>query len=102
MPQSPIDTSYRRRLRQAVFPDVEGSAPDPGRPAVLSGLILDAGPQLLVLATNDGVEVRLPISDETSVWYAGNADLAALQPGRRAIVRPTPNGSAAERIWLDI
>lgn len=100
--QSPIDTSNRRRLRQAVFPDTEGSAPDPGRPAVVSGLILEATPRHLMLATSDGREVRLPISVDTTVWYAGNTDQAALQPGRRAIARPTADGSAAERIWLDI
>ncbi|HEU5157323.1 MAG TPA: hypothetical protein VFU43_10020 [Streptosporangiaceae bacterium] len=102
MQQSPIDTSYRRRLRQAVFPDAESSAPDPIRPAVVAGLILEARPHELVLATHDGNEVRQPISEQTVVWYAGKADHAALQPARRAIVRLTPDGSVAERIWLDI
>jgi hypothetical protein len=102
MPQSPIDTAYRRRLRQAVLPDAESSAPDPRRPAVVTGLVLDAGPRMLVLANSDGREVRLAISDQTPVWYAGKADHTALQPARRAIVRPTPDGSAAERVWLDI
>lgn len=102
MQLSPIDTSYRRRLRQAVFPDAESSAPDPRRPAVVAGLILEAGPRMLVLATPQGKEARQPISEQTTVWYAGKADLAALQPGRRVIVRPAPDGSGAERIWVDI
>jgi hypothetical protein len=102
MQPSPIDTSYRRRLRQAVFPDAESSPPDQTRPAVVAGLILEAGPRLLVLATPNGTEVRQPVSDQTAIWYAGKADLAALQPGRRAIVRPAPDGSAADRIWVDI
>ena len=102
MQPSPIHTSDRRRLRQAVFPDAASSMPDPIRPAVMAGLILEAGPRLLVLATPQGNEVRQPISDQTAVWYAGKADLAALQPGRRAIVRPTPDGSLADRIWVDI
>ncbi|HEX6467928.1 MAG TPA: hypothetical protein VF069_02455 [Streptosporangiaceae bacterium] len=95
MPQSPIDAAYRRRLRQAVFPDVEGSAPDQGWPAAVAGLVLEAGPRLLVLATNDGHEVRVAVSEKTSVWYAGAAATSALQPGRRAIVRPAaPRPSA--------
>ena len=49
MQLSPIDTSYRRRLRQAVFPEAESSAPDPGRPAVVAGHMLVAGPRLEVL-----------------------------------------------------
>ena len=102
MQQSPIDTSYRRRLRQAVFPVAESSAPEPRRPAAVTGLILEAGPGLLTLATSDGREVRQPISDQTAVWYAGTADRTALQPGRRAIVRPTPDGSVADRVWVDI
>ena len=102
MPQSPIDATYRRRLRQAVLPDVAASAPEPVGPVTLSGLVLDAGPRLLVLATCDGDEVRLALSDRTSVWYAGPAGPSALQPGRRAIVRPTADGQAADRVWLDI
>jgi hypothetical protein len=92
MPQSPIDAAYRRRLRQAVFPDAEGSAPDQGLPAAVSGLVLEAGQGLLVLATNEGDEVRLALSEKTSVWYAGPAGISALQPGRRAIVRPAADG----------
>jgi hypothetical protein len=104
MPQSPIDTAYRRRLRQAVFPDAMGSVPAAARPAVRSGLILEAAPHLLILATNDGVEERLPISEDTTVWYAGRADHTALQAGRRAIVRPGSSGpgGSVDRVWLDI
>lgn len=102
MQLSPIDTSNRRRLRQAVLPDAESSAPDPRRPAVVAGLILEAGPHLLVLADAHGNEIRQPISDQTATWYAGKADHSALQPGRWAIVRPTPDGSAADRVWVDI
>jgi hypothetical protein len=76
--------------------------PDAGSPAASYGLILDASPHLLVLATPSGDEVRLPMTDATDVWYAGKADVSALRPGRRAIVRPTPDGLAAERIWVDI
>jgi hypothetical protein len=102
MPRSPIDAAYRRRLRQAVFPQAAGAPPDPEWPPTVYGLVLDVTPHLLLLASTSGDEVRLSLSDETSVWHAGQADLSAVQPGRRAIVRPTSDGSAAERIWLDI
>lgn len=102
MPQSRIDASSRRRLRQAVVPDPDRPEPNPAPAAAVSGLILDASPHLIVLATPAGTEARLPMSDATSIWYAGKADLSALQPGRRAIIRPSADGLAAERVWVDI
>jgi hypothetical protein len=103
MPQTRKPASHRRRLRDAVVPGVEGSAPSPAQPAAaLSGLILDASPHLLVLVTTDGEQVRLPMSEATTVWYAGRAGLSALQAGRRVIVRPTSDGLAADRIWVEI
>jgi hypothetical protein len=97
-----------------VVPGVDGAAPKPrpdagpeqapsSAPVVAAcGLILDAGPHLLVIATPADDEVRLPMSDETSVWHAGKSDLSALRPGRQVIVRPTGDGLAAARIWVDI
>jgi hypothetical protein len=131
MPESRIDASNRRRLRQAVMPGVERPAPkraadattdaaaeaktdtdaadsgtnapaDQDPLAAVCGLILDAGPQLLVIATSSGDEARLPMTDDTSVWYAGKAGRSELRPGRRVVVRPTGDGLAAERIWVDI
>src|ERR687896_1289623 len=126
MPQPHIDASNRRRLRQAVMPGVKRPEPervpdstadattdaagtaaaDPGTDTspltATSGLILDASPHLLVIATSSGAEARLAMSDDTSVWYAGKAGPSALRAGRRAIVRPTADGLAAERIWVDI
>jgi hypothetical protein len=103
MPQPHKPASDRRRLREAVVPGVAGSAPSPAPPAAaLSGLILDASPHLLFLVTTDGEQVRLPMSEATTVWYAGRSGLSALQAGRRVIVRPTSDGLAADRIWVEI
>ncbi len=124
MPESRMEASNRRRLRQAVMPGVErperaadattDSTPDAatdqgttatgsqGPLAAAGGLILDASPHMLVIATTSGDESRLPMTGDTSVWYAGKAGPSALRPGRRVVVRPTGDGLAAERIWVDI
>jgi hypothetical protein len=95
----------RRRLREAVFDDHSAEHHDgDSRPLRgIEGTIVDASPHLLLLSAPDGSEVRLPISAMASIWHAGRAGLAALRPGRNAIVRPTDAGGlAAERIWVDI
>ncbi len=85
----------------------------PGEPPLRAaeGRIVDASPHLLVLgapgpATADGApahrEYRLPMSEKTSVWHGGRSGPEALQPGRDAVVRPTGDGLAADRIWVDI
>ncbi|GAA2455501.1 hypothetical protein GCM10010191_88420 [Actinomadura vinacea] len=47
-------------------------------------------------------ETRLPLTSSTTVWHGGRGGLAALRPGREVIVRPTPDGLGADRIWVDI
>ncbi|MFD0683788.1 hypothetical protein [Actinomadura fibrosa] len=49
-----------------------------------------------------GAEIRLPMSDGTSVWHGGRGGLAALRPGREVIVRPKGDGLGADRVWVDI
>ncbi|MFC5750762.1 hypothetical protein [Actinomadura rugatobispora] len=94
----------RRRYRELVLGGSEppGTAPGPRRPPrVLAGTVLDASPHLLVLRGSGG-EVRLPMTSATSVWHGGRGGLAALLPGREVIVRSTPDGLGADRIWVDI
>lgn len=93
----------RRMLRSAVL----GAAPErlltPGEPPLraVEGRIVDASPHLLVLKS--GIrEFRVPMSDATKVWHGGRADLGALVPGREVVVRPTGDGLAADRIWVEI
>lgn len=93
----------RRNHRAAVLSEPPPARSDADRlplRAVL-GTISDAGPQFLALQTVDG-EFRIPLSPTTSVWHGGRAGVDALHPGRQAIVRPTPDGLAAEQIWVDI
>ena len=102
----------RRRLRAAVrgepgdLPgDLSPGEHDSGARPLRSveGTVIEASPHLLVLATADGTEVRVPISARAFIWHAGPAGVAALQPGRDVILRPTAGGGlAAERIWVDI
>jgi hypothetical protein len=95
----------RRRLREAVFRDPLTYPEDddswPRR--AIEGVILDASPHVLVLATADGSQARLPMSAGVSIWYDGRAEPTALRPGRHAVVRPAEAGGlAAEHIWVDI
>jgi hypothetical protein len=98
----------RRRLRAAVHGE-PGDRPSEEYDAAarplrsIEGTVVEASPHLLVLATADGAEVRVPISADAFIWHAGPAGVAALQPGRDVILRPTDGGGlTAERIWVDI
>jgi hypothetical protein len=104
----------RRRLRSAVLGVPERLlASDGPSPRAVEGRIVDATPHLLVLwgpscdaDDADGAdghrEYRVPLTERTSVWHGGRAGTEALQPGREAVVRPTSDGLAADRIWVDI
>ncbi|MCW2918880.1 MAG: hypothetical protein JWN52_6948 [Actinomycetia bacterium] len=89
-------------LREAVLPrlPVQLSGEPPLR--AFTGRILDASPHLLVLRTDEGEELRLPMSASTTVWHGGRSGLFALRPGRVAIVRPGPHVQEVERVWVDI
>ncbi|RKS79441.1 hypothetical protein BZB76_0907 [Actinomadura pelletieri DSM 43383] len=121
MPPPPPSGASRRRRRAAVL----GTPPDDARPErarrpldVVTGIVLDASPHLLVVGTSGG-EARLAISEATTVWHGGRGGTALLRPGRRVVVRPrdagpgaaddgrtparVPGGArAADRIWVDI
>lgn len=97
---------YRRqRLRESVrLAPAARRAPESGSESSLAvtGRILDASPHVLVLRGIDHAEIRLAMTESTTVWHGGRSSLAALQPGRSVIVRPDPGGLQAERIWVDI
>ncbi|WP_067485533.1 hypothetical protein [Actinomadura hibisca] len=94
----------RRRLREAVLGSEprQPAPPVAGTPSlrVLTGLVLDASPHLLVVRTPAG-EARLPMTGATTVWHGGRGGLAALRPGREVVVRVGGDGLAAERVWVD-
>jgi hypothetical protein len=102
VPAPRSDVSRRRALSEAVLPRLrrQWSGTPPLR--ALAGRVLDAGPHLLVLRTGEGGELRLPMSQATTVWHGGRSRLAALRPGREVIVRPGPRGQEVERVWVDI
>jgi hypothetical protein len=105
MPSSRELVLRRRRLREAVLDEPPPARRDAGAKPLrgVAGTIVDASPHLLVLATPDGTQVRMPISARASVWYAGRSGPTALRPGRQVIVRPAASGGlAAERIWVNI
>lgn len=95
----------RRRLREAALGEPPSEPPDPGSLPLrcVEGTVIDASPHLLILATRDGSEVRLPISASAFVWHAGPAGVEAIRPGRDVVVRAAESGGmTAERIWVDI
>ncbi|MEO5874733.1 MAG: hypothetical protein ABIS86_19655 [Streptosporangiaceae bacterium] len=94
---------HRRKLRSAVLGEAPERLLTPGEPPLraVEGRILDASPHLLVL-TSRGRELRMVMSESTRVWHGGMADGGALVPGRDVVVRPTGDGLAADRIWVDI
>ncbi|WP_460363755.1 hypothetical protein [Actinocorallia lasiicapitis] len=67
----------------------------------MEGRIVDASPHLLVLR-HGVLELRVPMSLQTKVWYGGRAGLNELVTGRDVVVRPTVDGLGADRIWVDI
>lgn len=96
----------RRRFREAVRgeqpPSEEydaGARPLRG----VEGTVVEASPHLLVLATPDDSEIRVPIAAGAVIWHAGRSDVTALRPGRDVVVRPAGEGGlTAERMWVDI
>jgi hypothetical protein len=95
----------RRRLREAALGERPPEQYDAGaRPLRgIEGSVIEASPHLLVIATPDGAEVRVPISADAFIWHAGKAGSSALRPRRDVTVRPAgAGGLTAERIWVDI
>lgn len=104
-PQDRAGMYRRQRLRESVRLAPAGRrTPESGSKSsrAIAGRILDASPHVLVLHDADDAEVRLAMTESTTVWHAGRSSMAALQPGRSVIVRPSPDGLQAERIWVDI
>lgn len=98
------DPHRRHRLRESVLSTTASpEIPAPSRTlGALAGRVLDASPHVLVLNSPADEEIRLPMTETTTVWHGGGSGLAALLPGRSVIVRPTPDGLQADRVWVDI
>jgi hypothetical protein len=115
----PVRFARRSRLKAAVLgrrnePDPSVPAARDGGPAdygadygtalayTVTGRILDASPQILVLSTNQG-EQRFPLSAAAKAWRGGPVSPAALRHGDHAIVRRSlPGGPVVDRIWAEV
>jgi len=116
--------SKRRLLKAAVFPPRPGLPPgtttqDPGLargadpagagfadlgllPRAVSGRVLEASPQVLVLG-DEIAQQRFVLTPDATAWRGALVDPAALRPGDRAVVRLHPASQrTADRIWANI
>ena len=109
---SPVRYARRRLLKSALFgmaddrgPMSSARSPDALSSAVthvVTGIVLDVSPHVLVLQTAAGEE-RLTLAASTTAWRCGVVAPAALRQGDRAIVkRNYARIAVADRIWAEI
>jgi hypothetical protein len=98
----------RRRARAAAvlgrdLPPLGPAAGGSAAHGVVTGVIRDVSPHLLVLENAEGAEVRLVIAPWATAWAGGDTAPADVPPGTRAIIRTAgEHGRVADRIWADI
>jgi hypothetical protein len=107
----------RYLLKSAVFgrpawhegPDQEPSA-GPGMttgllvplPRAVTGVVIDASPQVLVIGHGD-TEERFALTADASAWRGAKTDPAAVRTGDQAVVRRhNASREVADRIWANI
>lgn len=92
----------RRRLQGAVLGRAELPGLEPPEPRAAYGRLLDASPQLLTVATEDGHR-RFTLTTETKAWYRGEVAPVELRPGSYVVVRRHGAGpDVVDRVWADI
>jgi len=69
----------------------------------VTGQIVDAGPQVIVIG-DEGGERRYLLTAEATAWRGGPLDPAALSIGDEAVIRllPSSRPAVADRIWANI
>lgn len=78
-----------------------GGGPLPDSPAVFTGTVLDASPQVLTLYCPDG-ERRIALPPGASVWKGRRTDPTALESGDTVVARMVPGQRRlADRIWAN-
>jgi hypothetical protein len=88
--------------RDAPSPDVAGTGCLWSIPRVVTGQVVDASPQVLVIA-NDDAEERFALTADASAWRGAKTDPAAIKIGDQAVVRRHDSGrERADRIWANI
>jgi hypothetical protein len=79
-------------------------AAGPGQPLlrVVTGQVLDASPQVLVIGTSEGEE-RFALAADARAWRGERTAPAAIRAGDQAVVRRHRSGrEVADRIWANI
>ncbi|MBE1532546.1 hypothetical protein [Actinomadura algeriensis] len=103
-PYSSFDGPVRRVAPVEVPADAQDGT-DARTCGVRAGTIVDATARALVLDIA-GTSVRIGVDEDVRVWHGERRGLAALRPGRRAIVRVgggrDTGAVRADRIWVDI
>ncbi|HEY2577730.1 MAG TPA: hypothetical protein VGI74_15595 [Streptosporangiaceae bacterium] len=71
-------------------------------PRAVTGVVLDASPQILVIG-NGGTEERFALTADASAWRGAKTDPAAIRAGDQAVVRRhNASREVADRIWANI
>jgi hypothetical protein len=71
-------------------------------PRVVTGQVLDASPQVLVIGTRQGEE-RFALTADARAWRGERTEPTAIRAGDHAVVRTHPSGrEVADRIWANI
>lgn len=100
-------SARRARYKAAIFPAPSQAAPDPAAPRPATsraafGTVVDASPQVLVLATPEG-ERTLTLMPGAAVWRGRAVEPTDIRPGDKVVLRLLPGrGDVADRIWVAI
>jgi hypothetical protein len=71
-------------------------------PRAVTGQVLDASPQILVIG-HGGAEERFALTADASAWRGAKTDPAGIKIGDRVVVRRHDSGrEIADRIWANI
>jgi hypothetical protein len=121
-PGRPDRFARRCQLKVAVFGPHGLRSPGPGQPGagqldagqlgaagrgqpllrVVTGQVLDASPQVLVIGTSEGEE-RFALAADARAWRGERTAPAAIRAGDQAVVRRHRSGrEVADRIWANI
>jgi hypothetical protein len=114
---APDRIARRRVLKEAVFgpqhrhhepgedspsPGVTGAGRRWSIPRAVTGQVVDASPQVLVIENRAGEE-RFALTADASAWRGAKTDPAAIKIGDRVVVRRHDSGrERADRIWANI
>src|SRR5579875_2142236 len=83
-------------------PGLPGYGRSVPRPRAVTGQVLDASPQVLVIGHGDA-ELRFALTADVRAWRGAKTDPAAIKAGDHVVVRRHgPGRERADRIWANI